>query len=210
MGRRRVSDGEVRNSFVGRMVDRPATNHSTNALAWGIAWLIIGSIAGWYFWIMPTSSFGFVVTGYVPLKWHVVVNLVLWVVSCAVLFMLGTFINRKFRTIELFGRLLFAHWPVLLLMLPAILGSRHAYSLFVGGLMQGDMSLTFNIQPMYSTFMVFFFIAILLWYLYWSYVAFRKVVGCRGWMNVALFIVAMWLSFELSKVTVTAMYKEVL
>ena len=57
-------------SFIARMLNRPATNSSNNALLWGLAWLIIGVICAWHFAFVPTSMIGYTASVKLPLVWQ--------------------------------------------------------------------------------------------------------------------------------------------
>ena len=186
-------------------VNRPATNRSDSALLWGIAWLIITAIVGWYFRVMPTSSFGAITTGYVSLLNHVIINLVVWITACAIPFSLAVMLNRSTRAVELFGRMLFAHWPVVILMLPAVLGDKISYSVYMSSLSHMDMGVTFDYQPIYSFLMSLLIMFVLVWYLYWSYVAFKVTTRRGGIITFALLVGAMMLSWWLSDAVLDGM-----
>lgn len=210
-GRRTMRhDGEQRSSYIMRMVDRPATNPSEVALLWGLAWLIIASILGWYFRIVPTSMFGFIPSGYVSLMWHVVVNVIVWIVSSALPFAFAVLLNRKTPTLEFFGRMLFAHWPVIWLMVPGIISDKISYSLFMANLDSLDFALSIKVQPLYTSLMILLTVVVLLWYLYWSFVAFRKATQRRGILVFAIFIAVMFASQCITGVTLDAVYKSIL
>ncbi len=196
---------ETKGKFFSNMLKRPATNKTNNALLWGLAWLIITAIVGWFFRIMPTSSFGVITTDYVSLLNHVIVNLVVWITACAVPFLLAVVINHKTKMVELFGRMLFAHWPVVILMLPAIFGDKVAFSTYMSGLASFDFDVTFGCQMAYSIWMSILVLGVLVWYLYWSYLAFNAAT-CRGGVaSFLLLMVAMSLSWWLSSVTLDSM-----
>lgn len=202
-------DGETRSSTILTMIDRPATNPSDVALLWGIAWLIIASIVGWYFKIAPSSSFGFVTTGYVSLTWHVVANAIVWVVSCVLPFTYAVLLNRNTRVVELFGRMLFAHWPVTLLMLPALIGDKIAYTIFMAGLRNFDLATSYDVQPIYSLLMTVIVGIVMLWYLYWSYLAFRKSSQRGGLLVFVGFLAVMIGSYYLSSMTLESVYESI-
>ena len=203
-------DGELRDTTLLKFIDRPATNHSDVALLWGIAWLIIASIVGWYFKIVPTSSFGFVTTGYIRLMWHVVINAIVWVVSCVLPFVYAVLLNKNTRIVELFGRMLFAHWPVILLMLPALVGDKISYGIFMSGLADFNLRSSINVQPIYSTLMLIIVGVVLLWYLYWSYLAFRKSAQRGGLLIFLGFVAVMIGSYYLSSITLDSVLRSVL
>lgn len=200
----------TREGIVMRLVYSPANIKRENALLWGIAGLIITAIAGCYFRIAPTSMFGFVPVRDISLLWHVILNAIIWVVSCVLPFALAIFINRKTNVTEFFGRMLYAHWPVMFLMLPGITGDKIQYATFMGGLNNFNLATTMELQPVYSNMMLVIVVVLLLWYLYWSYLAFTKAAGRGGRGIFALFIVAMFLSQMLTDATIEEVYKSVL
>ena len=124
--RRRDGGRHSGGSLVKRMINRPETLSANNALLWGIAWLIIGAIASWYFRFVPTSMISYTATGYVPLIWHVAIMMVVWVSFGLVFFAFGVVRNRRASMIDLFGRMLFAHWPITLLLVPGVVMNRVA------------------------------------------------------------------------------------
>lgn len=191
-------DEGVGRRFLRSIIDRPAVNKSDSALLWGIAWLIITAIVGWYFRIAPTSSFGAIPVGYISLFDHVVINMVVWITACALPFLLAVMLNRGTRTVELFGRMLFAHWPVIILMLPAVLGDKISYSIYMSGLSHMDLSATFDYQHVYSFIMTLVVLGVAAWYVYWSYLAFRTATRRGGIITFLLLVGAMMLSWWLS------------
>jgi hypothetical protein len=201
---RDYSSGSRRLSLTS-LVNRPAENSDNNALLWGIAWLIITAILGWFFRVMPTSSFGAITTGYVSLLNHVIVNLVVWITACALPFLVAVVVNRKTKVTELFGRMLFAHWPVIILMLPAVFGDKIAYSTYMNSVAHFDFDVTFTCEPSYSLWMTILLLVTLVWYLYWSYLAFRRATNRSGITIFVYLVVAMMLSWWLSDVVVESM-----
>lgn len=194
-----------------RLVHSPASNKRNNIVLWGFAGLIISSILGWYFLIAPTSMFGFIPEGYIPLHKHLIINTIIWIVSCALPFAFAVAINRKTNVTELFGRMLYAHWPVMLLMLPAITGDdKIQYAIFMNGLNNYNLASIIAIQPIYSKMMLVVVAILLLWYLYWSYKAFTKATNSGGRLVFVGFVVVMILSQMLTDVTLDAVYKSVL
>ena len=216
MARRVENSGmhdDAREGILMRLVHSPAGSKRDNVVLWGIAGLIITSIIGWYFLIAPTSMFGFVPVGYIPLHKHLIINAIIWMVSCALPFVFAVAINRKTNVTELFGRMLYAHWPVMLLMLPAIMGDTNnkiQYATFMKGLNSYDLATTMEIQPVYSKMMLVVVVILLVWYLYWSYLAFTKSTGRGGKKIFAIFVVVMCLSQILTDVTLTEVYNSVL
>ena len=89
-----------------RMLERPRHIGKSNALLLGVAWLIICAILGWHFRLVPISSCGFTVSGYVSLSWMLIYNIIIWVVSCLLLFALAVLRKRSTGALETFARLL--------------------------------------------------------------------------------------------------------
>ena len=195
------------------VINRPTSRQSDVTLLWGIAWLIIISIIGWYFRIAPMSIFGFIPVGYVSLLWHVVLNTIIWVVSCVLPFAYAMYINRKTRTVELFGRMLYAHWPAMLLMLPGIVGGEsriYMYSTYMSGLNRYNLAQSFELYPEYTTLMLIMTCVILIWYVYWSYNAFSGATKCKGLRFFALYILVVMCSQYLTAITLEEVYKSLL
>lgn len=200
---RRKRERSSGGSLLTRMLHRPATNSTKVALLWGLAWLIIGSIVAWYFRMVPTSMFGYTVSGYVPLVKVLLMNLVIWAVSSIIPFALAIMRNRNVSMVEVFGRMLFAHWPVTLLMIPALttdVTRRIAYAAYMN-----DVSLCFEQAPAYAVLMTIICVVVLLWWLYWSYLAFRRAQRKEGILTLICYVVAMALSFPLTRIVVEAM-----
>ena len=86
--------------FMRCVVRRVETISEQNALLWGVAWLIIAAIVGWYFRLMPSSVVSFVPTGYVSLFWSLVLNMVLGVVWSLLFIPLALVRNPKVRSNE--------------------------------------------------------------------------------------------------------------
>lgn len=152
--------------FKRRVLRRAETITTTNALLWGVAWLIISSILCWYFRLMPTSALCFTATGYVSLMWSVVLNLVACMCWAVLFLPLGLVRNPKLKSNELFSRLLFAHWPVAILLLPAIVGNRTAYTTFMNSPLTA-----FELYPMFSAVMTLVVLIVVVWWMMWSYQA---------------------------------------
>lgn len=191
-----------RGTFVGRMVKRPESIGRVNALLWGVAWLIVCSMLGWHFRLIPISSFGFTASGYVSLAWVLIYNVIVWFLSCVLLFALAVLRKRKIGAFELFARLLYARWPVTLLLLPGMITSqRVAYSTFMR-----DPLLAFETNPVYATLLAAICVVILLWYLYWSFLAFRKAQQKRGVVTFVVFVVGFVLSYPLTMWTMKMLY----
>ena len=176
-----------------RMMRRPEIITRNNALLWGVAWLIISSMAGWYFRILPTSACGFIVSDYVPLVWHVALNVTVWITWALPVYVLLVAAYGRVNMVEVFGRLLFAHWPVTLVMLLPILGDRVLFATFAE-----DMTLSFRLDALSSVIYAVIMAMVVIWWWYWSYVALRKasrgVTDHVGWIYVAGMILGMVLS----------------
>lgn len=198
----RRSRGGSGGSFVGRMINRPATNSTNNALLWGIAWLIIGAIVSWHFQFVPTSMIAYTTSGYIPLIWHVAIALAIWVAYGVVYFGFGVIRNRRAATVELFGRMLFAHWPITLLLVPGILLDRYAYATFMS-----NPGVAYNAYPVEATIMAVVAVVVGLWTIYWGYKAFARATQRPGLLTVLLYIVATPLAYYLSRLVLVALYK---
>lgn len=176
---------------------RAETISAQNALLWGVAWLIISAILGWYFRLMPTSAFGFVPTDYVPLMWSLLLSVVVWFAWSLPFIPFALVRNPKTKSFELLGRLLFAHWPAVVLMLPAILHNRIAYATFVGSPSAG-----FELYPVFSVVMVLLAVVVVVWSIVWSYQAFAVSTGCNKRVDKLIFAVVVVASAVLSRVVV--------
>ncbi|MBQ8366337.1 MAG: hypothetical protein IJX40_01210 [Alistipes sp.] len=196
MSRRGVFSGLMFN----RMVDRPATNEKSMALMWGLAWLIVGVILCWYLDLVPTSMFGYT-WGAVSLAWNTALGLVMWVSSTVVFYGVALLFNRKVSVTELFGRMLFAHWPVTLMLLPAVVGDKVAYSTFMS-----HPAVVSDQVPLYGVLMSIFSAVVLVWYFYWGLCAFRRSLSRSGAVVFVAYVVAFVLSFLLSEYTLDAVY----
>lgn len=167
---------------------------------WGLAWLIVGIILGWRFDLVPTSMFGYT-WGDASLMWHTALGVVLWVSSTVVFFAVAALLNRRVSVLEIFGRMLFAHWPVTIMLLPGIVASKATYSIFMANpLTLFDTSLGYAVVMAIVTLVVF------VWYLYWGYCAFSRSVSRSGGVVVVAYVVAFVLSFFLSRYTLAAVY----
>lgn len=183
-----------------RMVDRPATNESSMALMWGLAWLIVGIILCWYLDLVPTSMFGYT-WGAVSLAWNTALGLVMWVSSTVLFYGAALLFSREVSVTELFGRMLFAHWPVTLMLLPAVVGDKVAYSTFMS-----HPTVAFEQAPVYAVLMAIFSAVVLVWYFYWGLCAFRRSLSRSGAVVFIAYVVAFVLSYILSQYTLDAVY----
>ena len=180
---------------------RPETISRNNALLWGVAWLIIGAIAAWHFRFMPTSMCGYTTAQYIPLAWHVAMVLAMWMSFGVVYFAFGMLLNRKANMVEIFGRMLFANFPTTLIMLPGIMGNRVAYATFMG-----DATAAYKIYPAETIIMAVVLVAIVVWALYWGYLAFRCATQRRGYVTLLIYLVATPLAYYLSLVVLAKLY----
>ena len=198
MSMARCSNGFEHYSWFKRCVVRRVESMSAqNALLWGVAWLIISAILGWYFRLMPTSAFSFVPTDYVQLMWSLIVSLVVWFTWSLLFVPLAIIRNPKTKSFELIGRLLFAHWPAVLLMLPAIVYNRIAYATFVG-----SPALGFELYPVFSAAMILVALLVVAWSMVWSYQAYTVSTGCNKRVDKLIFVVVAVTSAILSDVVV--------
>lgn len=202
MARRKSDKGSVvgGGSWLSRMINRPAQLASVKALLLGVAWLIIGSIGGWYFDLVPTSSFGYTWAS-LSLLWSLLANLTVWISSTVLFFAVAVIRNRKVGTVDIFGRMLFAHWPALLLMLPGIVGDKIAYATYMT-----DPAVAFSNAPFYAVLMSIIVAVILVWTLYWGYLAFSRASQRSGVVTFVLYVVIAAFSYILSDATLDALY----
>ena len=176
--------GAAAEGILSRLANKSCRISEQNALLWGVAWLIISTIAGWYYCFMPSSTVGYDVVGYLPLWWHLMLNIVVWIIPSSVLYVFALFSNRQAKVIDTYARLLFAHWPATLLLLPVAVIGKVKYAMFSSDFMQllrGDV--------LVAVLMLLFCVVIVVWMLYWSYVAFRRAAGRGDWTTWASFII---------------------
>lgn len=177
------------------MMRRPATISSTNALLWGVAWLIAGAMIGWHFSLVPTSLIGYT-WGSSSLLWQAVYALTLWITSCVVVFAAALIMNRRVGVSELYGRMLFARWPIYLLMIPGMVTDRVAYSTFMS-----NPEASFLATPLYATAMMVVVVAVLLWYLYWGYCAFSRSTQRSGVVTFVVYLLSLVGGYYLSLIS---------
>lgn len=171
------------------MVHRVESISQTNALLWGVAWLIISTIGGWRLLLAPSGVVGYDVVGYMPLVRHLLLNCVVWICLASVVYIFMLMINNKAKFVDSYARLLFAHWPVTLMLLPVLIVGKVKYAMFVNdfiSLLRGD--------ALVAVLMALFSVVIVVWTLYWSYAAFRRGVGRGGWITWCSFIVGYYLA----------------
>ncbi len=177
---------------MGELIRRPATMSAKNALLWGMFWMLGGAILGWYISLVPTSIVGYTLDATALIS-YVIYGVAVWVALALPTLLVVWFARRDVAAWEVFGRMLFAHMPVTLLMLPAMFGDKVAYSIF--------MSSPLNIQlpTTYIALVSVYVVVVLVWYLYWSFVAFRHVTQFRGWRGVMLFVITVVISYICSE-----------
>lgn len=169
------------------LIQRPATMSAKNALLWGLFWMLGGAILGWYFALVPTSIVGYT-WGSTALISYVIYGVAIWVALALPTLLIVWFARRDIPAWEVFGRMLFAHMPVTLLMLPAMFGDKVAYSTFM------KTPLSDQLSTIYIALMSLYVVAVLVWYLYWSFVAFSRVTQFKGLRGVMVFGATMAIS----------------
>ena len=166
-----------------RILNRPDLLSTNNALLRGLAWLIVGTIAAWHLCLVALA-------------------LTMWIAYGVVYFALGVMLNRQATIVEIFGRLLFAHWPLTLMLAPAIFINRVAYATYMS-----DVVVAFKIYPYDSIVMTIVAVIVVVWALYWGYVAFRRAVQRNGVVMLVCYIVATLAAYYLSTLLLGALYR---
>lgn len=166
--------------------NRPASCTTRNALMWGVAWIIVSTIGGWHFHLAPTSALGYDLYGYMPLLWHLVINFVQAIVFTLPFIVVVLILNHKASISETFSRVLFAHWPATLLLLPAIFVSGNQYALLTN-----NLRVAFESDATAATLFALLLVVVVVWIVRWVYVAFRKVTPRMGYVTLMLFGVAL-------------------
>ncbi|MBQ6612266.1 MAG: hypothetical protein IIX19_00920 [Alistipes sp.] len=172
-----------------RILRRPETITTTNAILWGVAWLIIMAILGWYFDILPSSAFSFVATTHVRLAWSLAICLTVCITWTLLFLVLALIRNRKIKSNELIGRMLFAHWPVILVMLPGIVSDRVAFATYMGNPLTA-----FELYSTFSIVVTAIVVVVLVWSLYWSYQAYVVTTQRNQPIDKVLFVAVAILS----------------
>ena len=162
--------------------------------------MLCGAILGWYFSLVPTSIVGYT-WGSTALISYVIYGVAIWVALALPTLLIVWFARRDVAAWEVFGRMLFAHMPVTLLMLPAMFGDKVAYSTFMMSPFNAQLSLT------YSLLMSLYVVVFVVWYLYWSFVAFRHVTQFRGLRGVMLYGVTVVISYICSEYVIGELMK---
>jgi hypothetical protein len=173
-------------------VHRAENISKTNALLWGVAWLIISTIAGWRLLLAPAGVVGYDVVGYMPLAHHLLLNAVVWMCLASVVYLFMLLLNSKAKFVDSYARLLFAHWPVTLMLLPALVVGKVKYAMFVN-----DFMALLHADALTAVLMALLSVVIVVWTLYWSYAAFRRGVSRGGWATWCSFILGYYLASRL-------------
>lgn len=177
-----------------RLAWRPQLMDSRQALLKGLAWLIVATMLSWYFRVVPTSTISFDVAGYVALWKCLVEQLMLWVATAVMLYLVMALTGSERSFKELASRVLYARLPIYLLILPVIVGGfRVEYAVVVNDPMQAFAE--YPLMILYALFAV----AMVLTYLWWSYRAFAKVRGTEDMRGVVFFFVGIALTYEVSQ-----------
>lgn len=171
------------------VVNRPAGNTTRNALMWGVAWLIISAIGGWHLHLAPTSALGYDLFGYMPLLWHLAINVALGIAFTLPFILAALIVNRKASIVETFSRLLFAHWPAVLMLLPAMTVSGDRYAL-----LNNNLRVAYELDATSATLFALLLAVVVMWIVRWAYVAFRKVTTRCGYVGLMLFGVALFVA----------------
>ena len=119
-----------------------------------------------------------------------------------VYFAFGVMRNRSTGVTEMFGRMLFAHWPITLLLLPGIFINRVAYATFML-----NPGLAYANYPTETAIMAVVAVVVALWTLYWGYLAFSRATQRPGFITLLCYIVATPLAYYLSKLVLEAIYR---
>lgn len=178
--------------LMGNLMCRPATVPAKKALLWGLFWMLVGAILGWYFSVVPTSIVDYT-WGSTALVNYVIYGVVMWVSLSIPTLLIVISRNRDVAVWEVCGRMLYAHIPVTFIMLPAMFGDKVDFSIFMSSPFSSQLSLT------YSVLMLLYVVALVAWFFYWSYVAFRHLTQLKGWGSVILFVVAIYCSYWMSE-----------
>ena len=184
MSRIGVKSGAQGLGWFSSIIYRVESITTQNALLWGLAWLIISTIAGWYLCLIPSGVVGYQVVGLSPLVWYLMQNVVVWIISASVLYAVVLLHNRRAQVVDTYGRLLFAHWPATLLLLPVVVVGKVEYCLLVS-----DLAAAFAANAITTVLYMLFVIVVVLWVAWWSYLAFRRGAGRGGWVTVVSYAV---------------------
>ena len=189
-------------SIFANMLKRPSSSSSNNALLWGLAWLIVGVIASWKMDFVATSMVGYTTAGYIPLIWHLAIGATVWVSYSVVYFAFGVLRNRRTGVTEMFGRMLFAHWPITLLLVPTLFVDRMAYATFMY-----NPGVAYLNYPHDTIIMAVTAIVVGLWTLYWGYLAFSRASQRTGLVSLLCYVVATPLAYYLTRWALAALFE---
>lgn len=186
------------------IVSRPAVNTTRNALMWGVAWLIISAIGGWHLHLAPTSALGYDLFGYMPLLWHLAINVALGITFTLPFILAALIVNRKASVVETFSRLLFAHWPAVLMLLPAMTVSDDRYAL-----LNNNLRVAYELDATSATLFALLLAVVVVWIVRWAYVAFRKATQCGGYVMLMLFGVALIVAAKATEWVLQVIYSAI-
>lgn len=186
------------------VVSRPAVNTTRNALMWGVAWLIISAIGGWHLHLAPTSALGYDLFGYMPLLWHLAINVVLGITFTLPFILAALIVNRKASVVETFSRLLFAHWPAVLMLLPAMTVSGDRYAL-----LNNNLRVAYELDATSATLFALLLAVVVVWIVRWAYVAFRKATQRGGYVMLMLFGVALIVAAKATEWVLQVIYSAI-
>lgn len=176
---------------MGNMMCRPVTISARKALLWGVFWMLVGAILGWYFSVVPTSIVDYT-WGRTALINYVIYGVVMWV-SLSIPTLLIVISRNRSVAVEVFGRMLYAHIPVVFIMLPAMFGDKVDFSIFMSSPFSPQLSVV------YSVLMLLYVVLLVAWFFYWSYKVFLHLTQLKGWGGVILFVVAIYTSYLMSE-----------
>lgn len=186
------------------VVSRPAVNTTRNALMWGVAWLIISAIGGWHLHLAPTSALGYDLFGYMPLLWHLAINVALGITFTLPFILAALIVNRKASVVETFSRLLFAHWPAVLMLLPAMTVSGDRYAL-----LNNNLRVAYELDATSATLFALLLVVVVVWIVRWAYVAFRKATQRGGYVMLILFGVALIVAAKATEWVLQVVYSAI-
>ena len=146
----------------------------------------------WYFSVVPTSVVGYT-WGRTALINYVIYGVAIWVTVALPTLLLSLLQNRDAAVWEVCGRMLYAHIPVTFVMVPAMFGDKVAFSTFMAS------PLSVQLPMPYVVLMSLYMVVLMVWYLGWSYSAFKHATQFKGWLSVMLFGVAEVASYMLSQ-----------
>ncbi len=159
-----------------------------------------GAILGWYFSLVPTSIVGYT-WGRTALMNYVVYGVAIWLSLALPTLVVVWFAERKVVVWEVFGRMLYAHIPITFMMLPAMFGDKVAYSTFMSSPLSSQLS------TLYIVLMLLYVVALVVWFFYWGYAAFRYLTQLKGWYSVMLYSATIYGSYLLSEFAIGELMK---